>query len=94
VTEVESYLCEIFKRKCRVPFLVQKEFAARGFAWKVLDQRLLMFESSKEMNPRMRTKVLNHCSIFDPNYGPALRRFQTFLSAATEAYPVVPGSPI
>jgi hypothetical protein len=82
VSEAEQYLCEIFKRKCRVPFIVRKEFMSRGFAWSVLDQRLLMFAASKGQNWRMRTKVLSHCSIFDPNYSPAIRRFGEFLKGA------------
>jgi len=52
VSEAEEYLCDIFKRKCRVPFIVEKEFASRGFAWHVLDQRLLMFASTKGNNWR------------------------------------------
>lgn len=80
--EAEGYLCEIFKRKCRVPFIVEREFVSHGFAWKVLDKRLLMFESSKGQTVRLRTKVLSHCSIFDQIYEPAIRRFGDFLKAA------------
>lgn len=80
VAEVEKYLCEIFQRKCRVPFLVQKEFVSRGFAWSVLDERLLMFKSSKSESWRIKTNVLSHCSVFDPNYGPAMKRFRAFLN--------------
>jgi hypothetical protein len=79
VREAEQYLCEIFRRKCRVPFIVEKEFVSHGFAWKVLDKRMLMFQSSKSQTWRVRTNVLSHCSIFDPNYGPAMKRFGTFL---------------
>ena len=81
-TAAEQYVCEIFQRKCRVPFIVEKEFVSRGFAWSALDQRLLMFTSSKGNNWRVRTKVLSHCSVFDPNYGPAMKRFGTFLKEA------------
>src|SRR5437016_2650851 len=49
VNEAETYLCEIFRRKCRVPFIVEREFVSHGFAWRVLDKRLLMFESSKSL---------------------------------------------
>jgi TIR domain len=83
VIEAEKYMCEIFKRKCRVPFIVKKEFVSRGFAWKVLDERLLMFESSKSLTWRVRTRVLSHCSIFDTVYGPAMKRFGDFLKGAT-----------
>ena len=64
-----------------MPFLVEKEFLSHGFAWKVLDQRLLMFESSKSQTLRLQIKVLSHCSVFDPIYTPAIKRFGTFLKA-------------
>jgi hypothetical protein len=80
VDESEKYLCEIFRRKCRVPFIVEKEFVSRGFAWKALDQRLLMFESSKAHNTRLHMRVCSHCSVFDQIYMPALRRFSKFLN--------------
>jgi len=86
VRQAEQYLCDIFKRKCRVPFIVENEFVSRGFAWKVLDQRMLMFESSKSKNWRLRTKVLSHCSIFDPKYGPAMKAFRAFLKGAHPNY--------
>ena len=81
VDEAETYLCEIFRRKCRVPFIVKKEFVSRGFAWAVLNQKLLMFTSSKT-GGRLTTKILNHCSIFDEIYEPAIRRFHGFLREA------------
>jgi hypothetical protein len=85
VNEAETYLCEMFRRKCRVPFIVEKEFVSHGFAWKVLDKRLLMFESSKSLTPRVRTKVLSHCSVFEPTYGPALRKFAEFLTSTARS---------
>jgi len=81
VNEAEKYLCEIFQRRCRVPFIVEKEFVSHGFAWKVLDKRLLMFESSKGHSLRLRTNVLSHCSIFDQVYTPAIERFGAFVNA-------------
>ena len=85
VFEAETYLCEIFRRKCRVPFIVEKEFVSHGFAWKVLDKRLLMFESSKSLTWRVPTKVLSHCSVFDPVYSPALKKFAQFLETAARS---------
>jgi hypothetical protein len=79
VDGAEKYLCEIFQRKCRVPFIVEKEFVSRDFAWKVLDQRLLMYESSKTHSGRLHTRVCSHCSMFEQIYMPALRRFGAFL---------------
>lgn len=81
VDEAEKYLCEIFRRKCRVPFIVRKEFVSRGFAWAVLNQKLLMFTSSKT-GGRLTTTILNHCSIFDVIYEPAIKRFHIFLNGA------------
>jgi TIR domain-containing protein len=82
VSEAEKYLCEIFQRKCRVPFLVEREFVSRGYAWSVLNEHLLMFRSSKRADWRVKTNVLSHCSIFDPNYGPAMKRFWAFVKEA------------
>jgi hypothetical protein len=81
VSAADTFACEMFRRKCKVPFLVKREFVSHGFAWKVLDRRLLMFESWKSLTWRVTTKVLSHCSVFDPVYGPALRRFVQFLGA-------------
>jgi hypothetical protein len=85
VYEAETYLSEIFRRKCRVPFIVEKEFVSHGFAWKTLDKRLLMFESSKSLSWRVRTKVLSHCSVFDPVYSPALKKFAEFLKTTARS---------
>ena len=76
---MEMYLCEIFQRKCRVPFIVEKEFVSRDYSWRILDQRLLMCESLKKHSVRLTTKVLSHCSIFDQVHGPALQMFRAFL---------------
>lgn len=86
INAVEEYLCEIFRRKCRVPFLVQKEFQSRGFSWNVVDAHRLMYRSSKSRGPRLTTEVLNHCSIFDQIYAPALNVFCGFLQQAGWAH--------
>ena len=78
VNEVETYLCEVFRRKCRVPTIVKTEFMSRGFAWKILDPKLLMYLSSKA-GGRLTTRVVSHCSIFDVPYEPSVRRFHAFL---------------
>ena len=31
---------------------------------------------------RLRTKVVSHCSIFDPNYSPAMKGFRDFIREA------------
>ena len=62
-----------------MPFIVEKQFVSRGFAWRVLDKRLLMYESSKRHGSRLQTKVCSHCSVFDQIYTPALKRFYAFL---------------
>jgi hypothetical protein len=68
---------------CR--FFVEKQFVNRSFSWKVLDKRLLMYESSKRHEPRLETKVCSHCSTFDQAYTPALTRFCTFLKSIGRA---------
>ncbi len=75
----EQFLCEVFRRRCRVPFLVRNVFESRGFAWDVLDERQLMYRSSRKQGARLITRILSHCSIFEQIYGPALNRFRDFL---------------
>ncbi|WP_278499458.1 toll/interleukin-1 receptor domain-containing protein [Paraburkholderia fungorum] len=79
--EIETYLCEIFRRKCRVPFIVKNEFISKGFNWNILDTRLLMYESSKR-GGRLKTRILSHCSIFNQIYGPSIMRFHDYLTQA------------
>jgi hypothetical protein len=62
--------------------LVRKEFISREFAWETLDQRLLIFGSVKKHSPRLTTKVVTHCSIFERIHAPALKRFCEFLAKA------------
>ncbi|WP_293007946.1 toll/interleukin-1 receptor domain-containing protein [Nitrosomonas sp.] len=81
VHEVETYLCEIFRRKCRVPFIVRDQFVSNGFGWEELDKRRLMFKSTKT-GKRLLTKVLSHCSIFDQVYAPSITLFRKFLNQA------------
>jgi hypothetical protein len=82
VDEAETYLCEIFRTKCPVPFIVEKEFVSHGFAWKALDKRLLIFESSKNYSARLQMGVMSHCSLFDQIYSPAIKRFDDYLTAS------------
>lgn len=81
VREIEKYLCEIFRRKCRVPFIVEKEFVNKGYEWSIRDKAHLMFESSKS-GGRVRTRIISHCSIFDQIYGPAITHFRRFIDTA------------
>ncbi len=85
VQAAEQYLCELFRRRRRVPLIVEGEFVSKGFAWKVLDPRLLMYGSSKTHAARLTTRVLSHCSIFDQVYSPALKRFRAYLKTAEPA---------
>lgn len=82
IEEMEGFLCEIFRRKCRVPYLVEKEFVTRDFTWRMLNQRLLMHEAQKKHSLRLTTKVLSHCSVFDRVHEPALKAFSHFLKSA------------
>jgi len=85
IHSAEEYLCEILRRKCRVPFLVQNEFQSKGFTWDVLDKHRFMYRSSKLHGSRLKTEVLNHCSIFEQIYEPALKVFCKFLENASWA---------
>lgn len=79
INEMEAYVCEIFRRKCRVPYLVEKEFVSRSYTWSILDTRLLMCESVRTHSFRLSTRVLSHCSIFEQYHGPAMQVFSEYL---------------
>lgn len=83
--EIETYLCDIFIRKCRVPFLVEKNFRQAGYDWQVLNRALLMFKSYQKFSPRLDRTVHSHCSIFDQIYDPARVRFKSFLQTQQRA---------
>ena len=84
VAEMEIYLSEILRRKCRVPFIVEREFTSRNFEWRELDRRHLIAESIKGTGSRVPTRIVSHCSIFDHVYGPSLDRFaETFRQYGT-----------
>ncbi len=83
--EIETYLCDIFARKCRVPFLVERSFKEAGYDWHALDSSLLMFKSHQKFAPRLVSTVHSHCSIFDQIYNPARARFKSFLQTQPRA---------
>jgi hypothetical protein len=84
VLEIETYLCEIFRRKCRVPFIVEKEFLHYGFDWTVKDKPLYMFGSVK-VGGRLSTTIISHCSIFDQIYKPSMQRFRKYVNQSDKA---------
>jgi hypothetical protein len=83
--EIETYLCDVFIRKCRVPFIVEKCFRDAGYDWQALNRALLMFRSYQRFNPRLDRTVHSHCSIFDQIYDPARTRFKNFLETQPRA---------
>ncbi|WP_446440575.1 toll/interleukin-1 receptor domain-containing protein [Pseudomonas sp. 910_21] len=85
-SEIETYLCDIFIRKCRIPFLVEKCFRDAGYDWQALNRALLMFKSRQEFSSRLNRIVHSHCSIFDQIYDPARARFKSFLQTQPHAH--------
>lgn len=71
--ELEIYLRDIFQRRLRVPFLVEKEFTSRGYDWTSRDR--FIYEALRRHDGMLRTRVLSHCSYFEGIYDPALTAF-------------------
>lgn len=84
VYELETYMCEIFRRKCRVPFIVEREFTQYGFDWQIKNKPLFIYGSAKGAG-RVNTRVLTHCSIFDQIYQPSMSSFRKFISSSDRA---------
>jgi hypothetical protein len=70
---LEEYLSEIFQRRLRVPFLVEKEFTSRGYDWTNRDR--FIYEALSRSAGVLRTRVFSHCSYFEGVYDPALLAF-------------------
>ena len=68
--EIEIYLTDIFRRKLRVPFLVQKEFLSKSFEWSKRDR--FIYEALRQQGGALRTRVFSHCSYFEGIYNPSL----------------------
>jgi hypothetical protein len=84
--EIENYLCEIYQRKLRVPFLVSREFNSRGFSWKIISQQKYLYGSEKQYSARVKHLVLSHCSIFNQISSPILRVILDNISGLTANY--------
>lgn len=80
VLELETYLCDIFMRKCRIPFKVKKNFLNAGYDWCTLNQSLSVYRSQQQHNVRIRTTVHSHCSIYSTIYPPSFKHFKDFIS--------------
>ncbi|RYJ17903.1 hypothetical protein C5Y41_11950 [Rahnella variigena] len=85
VLELETYLCDIFMRKCRIPFQVKKNFIKAGYDWNALNQSLSVYKSQQQHSARIRTTVHSHCSIYSTIYPPSFRHFKEFLSTQPHA---------
>jgi hypothetical protein len=79
---METYLCELYRRKLRVPYVVSEQFRAAGFTWTPVDLGRYIYESVKHYSVQIRSSVLSHCSIFDEVYKVALRGFVTFIKGS------------
>jgi hypothetical protein len=76
--EMESYLCEIFQRRLKVPHIVQQQFKAASYDWSPRDR--FIYEAMRRQGSRIITRVFSHCSIFDGIYDPSLRAFVAHLA--------------
>lgn len=75
LNELEVYLCEIYRRKLRIPEMARRQFLLHGFDWSVIDQTKHLYESMKQLDRRIKRVIVSKCSIFDEVYTPALKFF-------------------
>lgn len=79
--EIENFLSEIYRRKLRVPVLVEKEFTSRGYEWSVRDN--FIYQAIQKNFGTLRTRVYSHCSRFEGIFDPALSAFAKHLMNAS-----------
>lgn len=81
LNEIESFLGEMYRRKLRVPYLLQTEFVGRGYTWLVRDH--IIYEAKN--TGRVTNRVYSHCSHFEGIFDPALGAFVKHLEGMTPA---------
>lgn len=84
--KMETYLCDIYRRKLRVPNLVRNHFVSRGFSWEELDRHKYIYDSLRQLDVRIRFRAISHCSIFDEVYKPALKVFTDYCASTPANY--------
>lgn len=78
--EIERFLGEIFRRKLRVPYLMETEFTGKGYTWSARDH--IIYEALKNNNGRFSNRVYSHCSHFEGIFDPALNAFVKHVGTA------------
>jgi hypothetical protein len=73
--ELEAYLCDIFRRKLRIPEVARRQFLLHGFNWSSIDPTKHLYGSMKQLGNRLKRVIVSKCSIFDEVYTPALKFF-------------------
>jgi hypothetical protein len=61
--EIESYLCEIYRRKSKIPYEVSKRFKDHDFAWTALDDSRRLYQSLKRYNVRISNTFAKICTL-------------------------------
>ena len=94
LAETEDYLADIFRRKLRVPFLVEKEFTNRGFQWNSRDH--LIYEALRRRRGLLiNTRVFSHCAhlegIYDPSLAALIKHFGSVEPRANYAFYIYDG---
>lgn len=84
-SELEQYLCEIFMRKCRIPFLVKNNFVEVGYDWNAINKALCMYKSQRKYSSRITQTVHSHCSIYSTIHQPSLNQFKKFICSQPHA---------
>lgn len=75
VTEdIMEFLANVFKRKREVPQRVQSKFVDRGYSWKDIDSKRLLYESGKQKKFQLK-KILSHCPIYEGVHDPILNHY-------------------
>ncbi|KHN56272.1 toll/interleukin-1 receptor domain-containing protein [Pectobacterium fontis] len=83
--EIETYLSDIFIRRCRVPYIVERKFEKAGYDWNLIDKPHAMYKSIKKYSSRVRMTVHSHCSAFSEIYSPAFVQVGKFLATQQQA---------
>lgn len=77
--EIQQLLLLAYRRRRFLLARAQAVFAATGFQWQVVDDKLRMYRADRKKTGTIRTNAFCHCLIHDIMYIPALKAYWKYL---------------
>ena len=77
--EVLEFLASVFRRKREIPQRVKTKFTKKGYSWKDIDIRKLLYESEKKKKFSL-CRILSHCPLYEGVHNLSLSNYTQLVS--------------